>query len=355
MVSKNNKNITDNPSLKVAEIECVRVGPVSAIPALLREYADEPPEQILAEVGLDLGLFEDPDNSISFVDVGRLFDLCVKRTRLPHFGLLVGQQANPASLGQLAELAVHAPTVGSALYRMILHICIHDRGGVPTLSTNNGFSKMGYAVYIPMHVGIGQVCDASLAITYNLLRSLCGETWAPSKVLFSHSQPSDIKPYESFYQAPLTFEAEEDAFVFPEHWLHQPLPGADIQKHNMVVERLTTIESGMGVDLAEEVRSILRPLIISRTCSPEQIARALSIHPRTLNRRLKDNGTTLREIAGEIRYEISKQLLADSTTSLINISTLLGYSDASVFTHAFRRWSGSTPSDWRNEHTASYS
>jgi AraC-like DNA-binding protein len=73
----------------------------------------------------------------------------------------------------------------------------------------------------------------------------------------------------------------------------------------------------------------------------------LSLHPRTLNRRLEDCGTTLRHIIGEIRYEIAKQLLADSNMSVIAISTLLGYADASVFTRAFRRWSGMTPTAWR--------
>jgi len=327
----------------------VRVGPVAAIPALLRKHANEPPEQILAEVGLDLRLFSDPDNSISFVHVGRLLNLCTKRTGIPHFGLLVGQQTGPASVGQLAELAVHAPNVGTALHSMILHACLNDRGAVPTLTSENGIAKLGNAVYIPMHEGIRQISDASLAIMCNLLRALCGETWTPAEVRFSHSGPRNSKPYESFFRAPLVFEAEENALIFPDHWLQQPLPGADIKQHILTVKRLTTIESGMGINFQEQIYSILRPLIVSQTCSSEQLSRMLSMHPRTLNRRLKELGTSYREIVGKLRYEVAKQLLLDTNMPLIKISTMLGYADASVFTRAFRRWSGLSPSAWREQ------
>jgi AraC-like DNA-binding protein len=131
--------------------------------------------------------------------------------------------------------------------------------------------------------------------------------------------------------------------------LRLPLPGADIQQHIIALKRLTTIEAGMGIDFQEQIYSILRPLIISQTCSSEHLARILSLHPRTLSRRLKDHGTTYREIVGKLRYEVAKQLLLDTNMSLIKISTTLDYNDASVFTRAFRRWSGITPSAWREQ------
>lgn len=105
----------------------------------------------------------------------------------------------------------------------------------------------------------------------------------------------------------------------------------------------------MGIDFQEQVYSILRPLIVSQTCSSEHLASMLSLHPRTLNRRLEEQGTSYREIVGNLRYEVAKQFLLDSNMPLIKISTMLGYADASVFTRAFRRWSGITPSAWREQ------
>ena len=347
MNSIENKTNPDQALSYGPAYESVRIGPLSAIPSLLEQYATEPVEQILAQAGIDLELFNDPENSITFDAAGQLLALCAEHTRISHFGLLVGQHAKPGSLGQLNELAVHAPNIGAALYSMIVHICINDRGGVPTLSTHDGTARFGYSVYVPVHKGVRQVYCGSLAIMCNLMRALCGESWAPSEMLFSQSRPKDIKPYESFFRSPLIFEADENALVFPEHWLHHPLPYPDKKQHDITVKRLNTIEAGMGIDLLEEMRSIIRPLIVSQSCKVEQIASILSMHPRTLNRRLKDLDTSFRELVGDIRYEIAKQMLRDEAISILKVSNILAYADASEFTRAFKRWSGMTPSAWR--------
>lgn len=230
---------------------------------------------------------------------------------------------------------------------MLLHICTHERGGVPTLTSKHGVASLGYAIYVPMHEGVNQVCNTSIVIMYNLLRSMCGMSFTATEVCFTHSRPSDIKPYESFFQAPLLFEADENAIVFPDHCLKTPLPANNRKKYNDVIKQLTTIESGMDFDIGVSLPMILRPLVVSKACTPEHIASLLSLHPRTLNRRLEDCGMTLRGMLGEIRFDIAKQLLAESSVSLIKIAILLGYADSSAFTHAFRRWSGMSPSAWR--------
>ena len=73
------------------------------------------------------------------------------------------------------------------------------------------------------------------------------------------------------------------------------------------------------------------------------------MHRRTLSRRLKGGGMGYRAIANEIRFEIARQLLEDTEVPLGQIAAALGYSEASAFTRAFRRWSGQTPTTWRGE------
>ena len=131
MESLENEISIEIPPIRPPGPGCVRVGTVAAVPALLNKYADEPAEQIVAEVGLNLELFEDHENDIAFITVGRLLNLCARRTGLPHFGLLLGQQVDLDKLGQFGELAIYAPTVEAALHSMILHTCSNDRGGVP--------------------------------------------------------------------------------------------------------------------------------------------------------------------------------------------------------------------------------
>ena len=343
----NKKNRTISLVSSIPEVGSVRVGPLRSIPVLLDRYADERAEDILAKCGVELALFNDPENCISFNRAGRLLEVCADRTGIKHFGLLVGQQIDLAALGNLGKLALYAPNVGSALYSMIVHICMNDRGGVATLSVNNGQAKLGYAIYVPTQQGFRHIYSLSIANICNLMRSMCGRDWTPTEVLFSNTRPENIRPYKDFFRAPLDFQASEDALVFPEHWLRQPLPDADKQKHDIIVNEMNRIEIKMVNNLLEEMRSVIRPLVVSNSCKLENVARILSMHPRTLNRRLKQYGTSYRELVGKIRYEIAQQLLTDKDLPIINISNTLGYADASEFTRAFRRWSNVTPSEWR--------
>lgn len=336
---------------RTPDLECVRVGPVASIPSLLRVHASESPERILSEIGLDLALFEDPENSISFVKAGQLLELCAKRTGIPYFGLLVGQHADPSALGRLSEFVIYSPDPGTALQNMILHLCIHDRGGIPTLTTSNGYATMEYTTYLPLQGGASQILMLSITNICKVMRAMCGEAWSPSQVLFTHAQPDDTHPYTSIFNAPLNFNSDINALTFPEHWLKMPIPSADVEKYNALVEEMTVMKSYMNIDLVEQIRALLPPLIISGNSSEEHLAHVLSVHCRTLNRRLKARNTTFRSLAADARYEISKQLLEQSTNSILGISTILGYNDASIFTRAFQRWSGMTPSAWRSQYS----
>jgi AraC-like DNA-binding protein len=94
---------------------------------------------------------------------------------------------------------------------------------------------------------------------------------------------------------------------------------------------------------------VLRSLLITRQSSLEQVAELFSMHRRTLNRRLEEQNHTFQKLVNEIRYEIARQLLENTRLSMGQIAAILDYSDASVFTRAFRRWSGTTPTAWQSQ------
>jgi AraC-like DNA-binding protein len=79
----------------------------------------------------------------------------------------------------------------------------------------------------------------------------------------------------------------------------------------------------------------------------DQVAKLFSMHRRTLCRRLTVHGTSFQELVDEIRYEMARQFLESSTTDVGHIAAMLDYADASAFARAFRRWSGTTPVQWR--------
>ncbi|WP_262300343.1 helix-turn-helix domain-containing protein [Microvirga sesbaniae] len=102
--------------------------------------------------------------------------------------------------------------------------------------------------------------------------------------------------------------------------------------------------------LAQDLRRVLRTELLRDTCYADSVARLFSMHRRTMNRHLNAEGLSFRKVANETRFEIACELLANTDMGLNQIAAVLRYSELSAFTRAFRRWSGQTPSAWRNDH-----
>jgi AraC-like DNA-binding protein len=115
----------------------------------------------------------------------------------------------------------------------------------------------------------------------------------------------------------------------------------------LLEERVSHLKARPDCEFSDEVRRLLRTRLTSRHCSADDTAELLAMHRRTLSRHLKSDGMGYRAITNEIRFEIARQLLQDTQAPLGEIAAALGYSEASAFTRAFRRWSGQTPTAWR--------
>lgn len=324
----------------------IRIGGAATIPAVLRDHGVDPAE-LLAEAGISPSLFDDSDNMIPFVSLGRLVALCVARTGCSHFGLLVGQQGGPASLGLVGFLVQHSPDVATALRTLVRYLHLHDRGAVPTLVINGNSALFGYAIYQPAVEAAEQIADGAIAVAFNIMRRLCGPGWQASEVLFAHREPPDIGPFRRFFQSPLRFDAEQNALLFPAEWLTRPLAAADPELRRLLQKQIDELEARTAGDFAHQVQRVLRTALLTHGAAAGQVAALFSMHVRTLNRHLRACGTTFQQLSDEVRFEVARQMLDDSTMTLSEIAAALAYADASAFSRAFSRWSGVTPRCWR--------
>lgn len=313
---------------------------------LLREMEQDPAE-VVAAVGLDLHLFDDPENTMPFVTMSRLVALCAERTRCEHFGLLLGERSKTTDLGLIGHLALNSPDVSTALRNLILHLHLHDRGAVPTLTVRGDVAVLGYAIYQPGVVRADQIYDGAMAVTFNIMASLCGSKWRPTEVLLSRSHPTDPTPYRRFFRAPLRFDADQTALVFAASWLERRLTGTDAKLRQMLQMQVDALEAKGNGDVVVQLRRVLRTLLVSGGGSEEQVAQLFSMHRRTLNRRLQAHDTTFHALVEETRFDIARHYLEVTRLPIVEIAGALDYADASAFTRAFRRWSGTTPAAWR--------
>ena len=317
-----------------------------AIPAVLRSLGADP-AKVLAEVGFDLKLFDNPDNQVSYAARGHLIAHCVARTGCQHFGLLVGEQGGLHSLGLVGLLVKYSPDVGTALRSLAHYLHRHVRGAATTLAVDGDSAVLSYEIHQPWAEATDQTGDGAVATMFNIMRALCGPEWKPAEVCFAHRKPEDLGPFRKFFRAPLVFDAEHNSLVFSADWLDRRLPESDPQLRRLLQKQIGALEARHGDDFPEHVRSVLRTALVTGHARADQVATLFSMHARTLNRRLNAFGIGFRELVDEGRFEIARQTLEDSAMPVSQIAAMLDYADASAFTRAFRRWSGATPARWR--------
>ena len=335
------KTMKDGP-----EIAMVRIGGTLAIPKVLRSLGVDR-LAVLAEAGVDPALFDDPDNLIAYKQRSRLFSACVARTGCPHFGLLVGQQGRLNDLGLVGLLVKYSPDVETALRSLKHYFHLHARGAGVTLDVHGDVATLGYEIHEPHTEATDQIGDAAMAFSFNILAALCGPEWKPLVVRFAHRQPDDVAPFRRFFKSPLDFDAGHYALVFAADWMNRPLPSDDLALRRLLQKQIDALEVRHADDLPGQVRSVLRTALLTGHASADQIAALFSMHSRTLNRRLGAFGTSFQQLVDAASLEIAQQMLENSALEVREIALALDYADPSAFTRAFRRWSGTTPAQWR--------
>ena len=321
-----------------------RIGALVEVPQILREMGEDP-TTVIAGAGIEPDLLRNPENSLSFAELGRLVQACVAATGCDHFGLIVGQRSATASLGLVGRLMRTAPTLKDAILDLCTNQRRYVRGAVSYLVIQNEIAFWGYAIHHPDMQAIEQVSDGAIAAGFNMMRELVGS--APDQILSSRRAPSNTAPYRRFFGSTPRFDAEQNAMAFPADLLARPVRSADRELRQILQKSVADYWAVEQPSVSDTVTRMLRARVIFPDTSLEAVAEELSMQPRTLNRRLQAEGKSFRELINEARFEVARQLLAGTRMDITDIALALGYADPSTFTHAFHRWSGVAPSEWR--------
>jgi len=330
-----------------------RVGAFTLLPGLVRSLGGDP-RAVLDEAAVDPALLDHADNRIPYHSLGRLLAVAARNTRCPYFGLACGRAWQLRDLGLVGEIVRNGETVGDALRALVIYQRLNSGGGLAFLVNHAITADFGYAIYQSDVEGSDQIYAAILAGGFNFLRELCEGSSPVETVLFPHARPPHADEFRRFFRCTLRFDADRAAMRFRADWLKRRVPGASTARRRELEHR--ALELGPGDFLDRVVRS-LRTLLVMGRHSGDDVAQMLALHRRTLNRRLKAEGTSFQELLDGVRFEVARQLLAGGEIPMDEIAMSLGYSGLSAFQRTFRRWSGVTPGHWRrtarHDHAAS--
>jgi AraC-like DNA-binding protein len=324
----------------------VRCGPLTAWPDVLDRLGVDA-EALLGEFGLTAAHFNDPENTLPTKLVGRLFRRSVEATGCRHIAVLIGERITLSTMGAVGLLMQASPTVGHALQIMGQHFHVHDRGAQLGLDRRDGIVQLSYRITVAEVEAIDHVYTVAALAGYHYMRALCGRTWRPLEVQLPFRRPSDLKPLRQVLDAPLRFDADRLTLVFRAADLDRPVPTADPFLYRMMADRIELLEAKQRRDLPGRVRDLMRTIVFHDDSSAARVANRLGMSLRSLNRRLKDRGTSLQRIRDEVCADAACEMLASTEKPASEVALILGYSDPSAFTRAFRRWRGVAPVQWR--------
>ncbi len=324
----------------------LRIGPLVHLPIVLMELGVTP-ASLLSSLGLQSNILDDPNREITYRMAGYLLRASVAQSGCKHVGLLVGARAKLDDLGDVGRLMRTASDLRIALTDLIDHQHLNGRGAITYLMPTSGVAMFGYAVTLRDAVAVDQIVDMVMALACNCVRELCGGS--PSEILFARATPRDARHHRRHLPGKVRFDADQTALVLSTEFLTRPNSNADPAMRMIQMRNVEQLWVNRELSVRTRLVRLLLPQIFNRAPSAKTIAEHLAMHPRTLRRRLRDEGTGFREVLNETRFEISRQLLENTRLSITSIALALGCSEASAFSHAFLNWSGASPNEWRRK------
>jgi AraC-like DNA-binding protein len=261
---------------------------------------------------------------------------------------LIAEKASVERFGVLGALIQSAGSMVEALSAFVSNHHRYADGDILYAMTVGNEVTIGYSLY--HHHGSAAalaLTDIKLGTACTIVREL--SDLSPKEVVFSRKAPADIAPYSRLFRAPIRFNAESSALIYDRVEFEKALPSANPVMHDMLKQRIAEYWAAKSPDITRSMKRSLFPQVLMGPINQSMAAQAMAMTPRTLNRRLKTEGTSFREQTDMLRQDLGDQLLMHTSIPITQISMALGYSAPSIFTRACRRWSGMTPSELRSK------
>ena len=304
---------------------------------------------LLERVGLGRDALDNPDNLIPYEATCRLLHEAALQSRCDDFGLRGGRHSGLGSLGLVDILARTCATAGEGLACVVDHLNLTSGVSMLWLQEAGGVAVLRYALCAPTSMPTRQYYDGAMAISWNIVRDLCGPASRAVEVRFAHRRPDNVRAFHGFFRSPLRFDCREYAFVLDAASLQHKLPTANEPLRVRLAEQVGQLRRDIVADVTGVIRRLVRKLIAVDRCSIGHVAKLMGIHRRTLDRRLDAEGTNFRAQVESVRRQLARELLIDTDRSISEIAEELSYGSASSFCTAFLRWYGTSASEFRSQ------
>ena len=305
------------------------------------------PTRLLRASGINPRAETDPDSYVSFSALCDLLERTATETGCDTFGLRLSEAQGIDSLGPLGFAMQNCDTVREALAEWLRFQSVHMQGAHGELIASGEQVRWTYYVDEPGALGTRQKVAQAVGLSCNIIRGLAGSNWSPRRVHMVQSPPRDPTEFRRVLRAPVLFNQDADFIEIPAVTLGRPIEHSNPELRKLLDRYLLDMQSGVAHDRGEQTRTAIRACLSRQDCTIEEVAGMLSVSTRTLQRQLKSRGTSFSQLLEDVRIETAQRHLANSQLSLTQLAAILGYSELSAFSRAFRRHCGVSPQKWQ--------
>jgi AraC-like DNA-binding protein len=313
-----------------------------------RNIASEP---LLHRAGLSERDFDNPQRRVSAAAQGEFLEYAAEALNDTAFGLHLAEQANPREAGLLFYVASAAGNLSGALTLFVRYFRIVNESVRLNLKRqSDGMIVEANYFGIGRHL-VRQNAEFLFAVVVKAIREGTGRDVCPTRVACAHKRTADLREFERFYRCVVDFGTPLDQLAFSNEVLALPLITEDAHLLETLRPFCDAAERARNTALGSiraSVENEVQRLLPHGRAQAETIAKALAVSPRTLSRRLVEEGTTYAEVIDQLRRSLATQYLREPGFTLAQIGWLLGYEGPTSFNHAFKRWTGRSPSAARN-------
>ena len=306
-------------------------------------------DEVLRRSGLDPAELYQANLRTKFSGQPRFWKAAVELSGDPCIGLHLGEEM-PVYKGQILEyLFLSSQTFGDGLrrvlnYQRLISDALHGQvTETPSPCLTSYFSEHQHAT--------SHLAEAMVLGLIKGFQAVTDGIFKPEKIVFNHPPNTDIAEYQRIFQCPVEFNAKSFQLFFPASMLSYRSLYAEPELLNLHIQaadqHLAVLQQQ---DLITEVRSQLGALLESGETTLANVANRLGVTPRHLRHQLDLAGTSFQRLLNDYRNRLARRLLSQTDEGISEIVYLTGFSEPSTFYRAFRRWEGTTPIEYRQQH-----
>ncbi len=323
------------------------------IAVVIAELAEQgvAPSAALEGTGLDPAQLQAASTRVSYRQFDTAFRNALRLSRDSTIALRAGQRMHITAHGMYGYALMSSPTYADAVdfsaryFRVMGPLtdiaCASDDGSVRYTCEPVHWHDPTQPIY-------RFVVEFALSMHLTVAQDMAGDSFAFSRVDLAYAAPAHADAYASLFQCPVRFGQPHNGLQYDSAWLARSVTLADPITNTTAREMCERMLSEVS-DAGSIAANIRRALMAQpgRFPNVEAMAEMLAMHPRALRRRLETENTSYRDLLAEVRMRLAIEYLRKTRMTNEDIASRLGYSDAANFRHAFARWTGKSPSEFR--------